>query len=263
VFVALVENWQRDENYSHGFLVPPIAAYLVWTRRARLWATERRPAMAGIVIIGVSLAVLLVGTAGVEFFLMRTSLIGVLAGLVVFFAGWLWLRVLFFPLAFLLLMIPLPAIVFYQIAFPLQLLAARFGVTVLEMASIPVLREGNVIVLARTTLEVVEACSGIRSIISLLTLAVLYGYFSASGTGIRAVIALSSVPIAVMANGLRIAGTGIAAHHMGPSAATGFFHTFSSTGVFIVSLLMLFLMTAALKTLARLSPVSRLELSQS
>src|ERR1700722_133952 len=175
VFVDLVRNWIRDENYSHGFIVLPVVAYLVWKQRARLAATERRPSWLGLPIVALSLALLLTGTAGVEFFLMRTSAIGVAAGTILFLAGWRWLRLLLFPLTFALLMIPLPAIVFYQLAFPLQLLATRFGVAILQLAHIPVLREGNLIVLARTTLEVAEACSGIRSLISLFALALLYG----------------------------------------------------------------------------------------
>src|SRR5580765_1745507 len=121
VFVDLVRNWIRDDNYSHGFFVLPVVAFLVWRRRDRLAATERRPSLFGLPIIVISLLVLLTGTAGIEFFLMRTSAIGFAAGAILFLAGWQWFRILLFPLFFALLMIPLPAIVFYQIAFPLQL----------------------------------------------------------------------------------------------------------------------------------------------
>jgi exosortase len=235
VFHGLYQNWLRDPNYSHGFIILPIAAYLVWQRRDRLAAEPLRPSMAGLAVMAVALTMLLVGTAGIEFFLMRTSAIGLLAGAILFVAGWGWLRILRFPLAFTLLMIPIPAIVFYRIAFPLQLLATRFGVGVLQLADIPVLREGNVIILTQTTLEVAEACSGIRSLVSLFTLAILYGYFSESRPGPRALIALSSIPIAIIMNGLRVAGTGIAAHHIGAAAATGFLHTFSGWLVFVAS----------------------------
>ena len=253
VFVDLVRNWSRDANYSHGFLILPITAYLIWTRRKRLAATERRPSMVGLLLIVCSLIVLLVGTVGVEFFMMRTSAVGVAVGMVLFLAGWRWLRVLAFPLGFTLLMIPLPAIVFYQIAFPLQLLATRFGVTILELAQIPVLREGNIIVLANTTLEVVEACSGIRSLISLFTLAILYGYFTDPRLGRRILIACASVPIAIVANGFRVAGTGIAAHYAGPAMASGFFHTFSGWMVFLASFALLMGLTSVLKALAPLA----------
>jgi exosortase len=246
----LERNWVRDANYSHGFLILPVAAFLVWQRRACLREAPPRPANFGLLVVVFSLAALLVGTAGVEFFLMRVSAIGVVAGTIVFLAGWRWLRILLFPLAFTLLMVPLPAMVFYQIAFPLQLIATRFGVAVLEAIRIPVLREGNVIMLANTTLEVAEACSGIRSLVSLFVLAVLYGYFADRRPGPRVLIALSSIPIAIVANGLRVAGTGIAAHFVGAAAADGFFHTFSGLIVFVTSFALLVGFAGAVRMLA-------------
>jgi exosortase len=250
VFQSLFQNWVRDPNYSHGFIILPIAGYLVWQRRERLASEPLRPSLFGLVVIAASLGMLLVGTAGIEFFLMRTSAIAVVAGAIVFLAGWRWLRILAFPLAFTLLMIPIPALVFYRIAFPLQLLATRFGVGVLQFAGIPVLREGNVIVLTQTTLEVAEACSGIRSLVSLFTLAVLYGYFCESRRIPRMLIALSSIPIAIVMNGLRVAGTGIAAHHIGGAAATGFFHTFSGWLVFVASFAALGTVVAGVRRLS-------------
>ena len=239
VFLALVANWQSDENYSHSFIVLPAIAYLVWLRRERLAATEVRPSNVGLLLVVVGVGLLFVGTAGVEFFLMRTSAVAVIAGMVLSLAGWRWLRVLLFPISLLALIVPVPPVLFYQAAFPLQLSATKFGVAALELLRIPVLREGNVIQLAHTTLEVTEACSGIRSLISLFALAVLYGYFADSRAVPRAVIALSSLPIAIVSNGLRIAGTGVAAHYIGPETATGFFHAFSGWVVFMTSFAMM------------------------
>jgi len=159
---------------------------------------------------------------------------------VLFTTGWRFLRVLMFPLAFLLLMIPIPAIVFNQISLPLQLLASKAAEYTLQMVHIPVLREGNVIVLANTSLEVAEACSGIRSLISLVTLAIVYGYFSDARVWARTVLTLAAVPVAVVSNAARVAGTGVAAHYYGPQAAEGFFHTFSGWMLFLVAFVMLF-----------------------
>jgi exosortase len=233
VAAGLVRDWVNDENYSHGFLIPPLAAYFVWERRARLRALQPRPSMLGLVLLLASLAMLVAGVLGAEFFLSRISLIGAIAGTVLFLAGREWLRVVAFPIAFLLLMVPIPAIVFNQIAFPLQLFASRFGVSAIQLCGVPVLREGNVIILANTSLEVAEACSGIRSLVSLLTLGIVYGYFADSRTWVRVAIAVSTVPIAIVANGLRVAGTGVLAHYVGPDAAQGFFHTFSGWLVFL------------------------------
>jgi exosortase len=247
VFVELAKVWRTDENFSHAPLMIPVIGYLIWTRRSELADTPLTPAVSGLVLLVASLAVLLVGTAGVEFFLMRTSAVGVLVGGVLFLAGWRWLRILLFPISLTALMIPIPPVLFYQAAFPLQLLATKFGVVALQLLHIPVLREGNVISLAHTTLEVTEACSGIRSLVSLFALAVLYGYFTDGRPGRTTVVALSSVPIAIVANGLRVAGTGIAAHYVGPAAATGFFHSFSGWLVFMTSFAMLLVVAKAVK----------------
>jgi exosortase len=251
VLVKLVHDWATDDNYSHGFLIVPLALYFVWERRARLRAAAFRPSILGLVVIAGSLATLVAGILGAELFLTRISMIGVATGLVLFVLGWQHLRILTFPLAFLLLMVPIPSIVFNQVAFPLQLLASRFGETTLQAFDIPVLREGNVIFLANTTLEVAEACSGIRSLISLLTLGIVYGYFADRRASVRLVIAAATVPIAIVANGLRVAGTGIAAHYYGPEAAQGFFHTFSGWLVFAFAFVAL---AAVIQTLVKLMP---------
>jgi exosortase len=235
VLVKLVSDWYNDDNYSHGFLIVPVAAYFAWERRARLKEAAQNPSVLGLALVVGSIGVLLAGILGSELFLTRISIIGALTGMVLFLWGWRHLRILAFPIAFLLLMIPIPAIIFNNIAFPLQLLASRFGETIMGAADVPVLREGNVLILANTTLEVAEACSGIRSLVSLLTLAIVLGYFSDRRLWVRTTVALSSIPVAVLTNGLRVAGTGIAAHKFGPAAAEGFFHEFSGWLVFVAA----------------------------
>jgi exosortase len=257
VFGGLWQAWTSDDNYSHGFLIVPVAAYLVWERRRRLAAAAYQPSVLGLVAIVVSLAMLVVGMLGAEQFLTRLSLIGVLAGSVLFVLGWVHLRVLLFPLAFLLLMIPVPAIVFNQIAFPLQLLASQSGQAGLQALHIPVLREGNIIFLASTTLEVAEACSGIRSLMSLLTLAIVFGYLVDPRLWVRGMLAACTIPIAVAANGLRVAGIGLVAHHYGAEAAEGFMHTFSGWLVFLVAFAMLVVVYRVLVWLAPRRAVSR------
>jgi exosortase len=249
VIAKLVHDWGTDDNYSHGFLIVPIAAYFAWERRARLASAERRPSWLGLVVVVGSLATLVAGTLGAELFLTRISILGVLAGTLLFVMGWQHLRILAPTMCFLLLMIPLPAIIFNQIAFPLQLLASRFGEAALQASSIPVLREGNVIVLANVTLEVAEACSGVRSLVSLLTLGIVYGYFTDRRGWVRTTTALLTVPIAIVTNGARVAGTGLAAHYVGAEAATGFLHEFSGWLVFVVAFALLFLCVKALTLL--------------
>lgn len=256
VIDKLVFDWANDGNYSHGFLIVPVALYFAWERRNRLVSAPCQPSVLGMVVIIGSLAMLVAGILGSELFLTRVSMVGITAGIVLFVLGWTHLRILAFPLSFLLLMIPIPAIIFNQIAFPLQLLASRFGESTLMAANIPVLREGNLIILANTTLEVAEACSGIRSLVSLLTLGIIYSYFTDERSWVRVVTTLATIPIAIVANGLRVAGTGIAAHYYGEEAATGFFHTFSGWLVFVVAFIMLFVVMQLLQKITPPRPAA-------
>jgi exosortase len=182
-----------------------------------------------------SMLLFVCGQLAAELFLTRVSLLGVIAGSILFLWGPSHLRTLFFPLVLLLLAVPLPALVLNQIALPLQLLASRAGEAVVTAAGIPILREGNVLILPETTLEVVEACSGIRSLASLLTLALIVGRLAEPRRWARVALAVLTIPIAIVANAARVAGTGLAAAWSGPQAAEGFFHTFSGWLVFVVA----------------------------
>jgi exosortase len=235
VLQSLVRQWASDDNYSHGFLIVPVALYCAWEQRDRLQRAERRPSLLGVLLVLASLAVFALGVLGADLFLARISLVGVIVGAVLFVWGPAHLRVLAFPLALLPLMVPLPTIVFNQIALPLQLIASRVGETTIAAAGIPVLREGNILELPSMTLAVAEACSGIRSLVSLVTLAVVLTYFTGRGIAGRVVVVASAVPIAILANAARVAGTGLAAHWVGRSAAEGFFHGFSGWLMFVTA----------------------------
>ncbi len=235
VLPGLVRQWANDDDYSHGFFVVPLAAFFIWERRDALAAASRRPSHVGLAVLAASLLCLIAGQFGSELFLTRVSLVGVLAGLVLFLLGWTHLRILAFPIAFLLLMIPLPEIVFNRIAFPLQMLASRVGETVIAASGVPVLREGNMLMLPGRALEVAEACSGIRSLITLVMLAIVLGYFTERRVWARLLIAAAAIPIAVVANATRVAGTGLASYWISPAAAEGFFHTFSGWIMFVVA----------------------------
>jgi len=240
VLSRLVSQWWNDPNFSHGFFVPLFSAYVVWSEKAEWNKVAPQPAWFGAVVISGALGMLVVGILGAELFLSRASLVWLIAGMVLFFRGWTFFRAVLFPWAFLFLMIPIPAILFNQVAFPLQLLASRAASTLLELLSVPVLREGNLLRLPAMALEVVEACSGIRSLVSLGTLALIYGYLLDRRIVVRVILALGAVPIAVTANALRIVGTGVLGQWGSPEAAEGFFHSFSGWVLFVLSLAMLF-----------------------
>jgi len=240
VLLHLVGQWWDDPNFSHGFFVPAFALYLLLQDRERLRAIQPAPSFWGLPIVILAMSTLVLGVFGAELFISRMSLLVLIAGMVVFFMGWETLRAVLFPLLFLILMVPIPAIVFSQITFPLQILASKLSAWVLPWLGVPVFREGNVITLPAMPLEVAEACSGIRSLLSLVTLAIMYGYLMEKKIGIRVILALAAVPIAVAANGLRIVGTGLLVQYWDPDKAEGFFHAFSGWLIFVVSLLMLF-----------------------
>jgi len=265
VLVKLVNDWWNDENYSHGLLIPLIIGYILWTQREKLERVQVRSSVLwGGAAVLFALFALWAGVAGAELYTQRLSLLLLLAGIAVYFWGWTLLRMLLVPLSLLFLAIPIPAIVFNKIAFPLQLFASRCAVWSMSVLGIPVLRQGNIIELKPLNsfdtkkLEVVEACSGIRSLMTLLTLAVVFAYFShspgegGSNSGKRfgflksywfwrsVIIVISAVPIAILTNAFRVSGTGVLAHYYGTAIADGFFHSFSGWVVYIVAFIMLF-----------------------
>jgi exosortase len=240
----LVVQWWEDPNYSHGFLVPLFSGFLVWRLRGKLAALPVRGSWAGLPVLVAGVAALLLGDIASELFFARSSLIVIIAGLILFHLGGAWLRALAFPLGFLFFMIPLPATVFYAVAFPLQHVAAQNAVWVLDLIGVPVLRDGNVIHLSQVSLGVTEACSGIRSLMSLLALAVAWGYLTLGGPWAIAALAASSVPITIAANAWRVVTTGLVAQWFGPWYAQGFFHSFSGWLIFVFAIASLFVVHA-------------------
>ncbi len=243
----LVQDWLNDPNFSHGFIVPLFSAFLLWQKRAQLSAIPPRPSWFGLVVIAGAMGMLLVGIFGAELFLSRSSLLFLLAGLVIYFLGWAHFRAVLFPWLFLFLMIPIPAILFNQVTLPLQLLASWLATALLQGVGVPALREGNIIQLSAMPLEVADACSGIRSLMSLATLAIIYGYFLETGLLPRIALIIAAVPIAVAANGFRIVGTGLLVEHWDPQKALGFFHEFSGWVVFVLSMLSLLAVHRAIR----------------
>ncbi len=283
VLLKLGGDWWNDENYSHGLLIPFIIGYILWQERERFSGIQSRPAIAwGAAGVVTSLLLLWAGVAGAELFLQRISLVLMVASVVIYFWGFRLLRLIAVPLSLLVLAIPIPQILFNRIAFPLQLFASRCAVAAMSFFSIPVLRQGNIIELMPLgatepkKLAVVEACSGIRSLMTLVTLALVYAYFTkpkvaqtsvcdakaeASQTkvcdtddrlklvvhSIRSfafwrslILVVAAVPIAILTNAFRVSGTGVLAHYYGTRVADGFFHSFSGWVIYIAAAALLF-----------------------
>ena len=251
ILYLLGMQWYADPDYSHGFLVPLLSGYFVWERRDKLRSLPVVPSPWGIVLLAGGLLMLVIGSAGAELYTQRTSIIVVIAGLVLLMLGREFLRALVFPIAFLFFMVPLPAIIVNAVAFPLQLFAAKTATFCLYNFGIPVLREGNVIVLAGTTLEVAEACSGIRSLQALLALGTVYAYFTQRVMWKRWTLVLLSIPIAIAANAFRVTGTGVLTHYWGVEAAQGFYHTFEGWLIFVVAFALLLVCGLLLSKIGR------------
>jgi exosortase len=239
VFRGLVVQWWTNADYGHGFLVPLFSIYILWQERKRLTKTEIKPSNVGFVVLLGGLGFLLVGSLGAELFTTRFSLLVLLAGMILFLAGWPMLRAVSFPLLYLTWMIPIPVLIYNQITFPLQLLASRLASAWLELAHVPVLRDGNILVMSNYSLEVVEACSGIRSLMALMALAVAYGYLVSPRRWVRYILAALMVPVAIITNAVRVMGAGMLAHRFGPTTGEGFLHEFSGWANFLVVLLLL------------------------
>ena len=233
VLTQMVIQWWQDPDYGDRFVVPVFVGYVLSQRRHKLRQVSLQPNNFGFPLMLGAIGLLLVGTLGAELFVSRSSLLFLLGGILLFFAGWKMLSAVAFPLAFLALMIPLPALIYNQVTFPLQLLASRLASNSLELLGIPVLREGNVLVLPNYSLEVVEACSGIRSLMSLIALAVAYGYFVEQRLWARITLVVMMLPIAVASNALRVVGTGVVTYFWGPQYAEGFFHFFQGWLIFV------------------------------
>jgi len=238
ILTQLVSQWNNDEDMSHGFFVPILAAYIAWKKRAEYLNTPAKPSWWGLALVIYAGLQVFVATLWAELFLARTAIVFSIIGAVWFLGGTERLRVMAFPLFLLFFMVPIPAIIYNQITFPLQLLASRSAEWALMLIGIPVLREGNILELADQRLSVVEACSGIRSLLSLTFLALVYGYFFEKKNWMRVVLFFATVPIAIIANASRVALTGMLAEYR-PELAKGFFHEASGWVIFMVALLML------------------------
>jgi exosortase len=235
----LVWQWSTDEDVGHGFFVPVVAGYIAWQRREELLALHREPSAWGWALLVWGAVQAYIGTVGAELFLQRTAFLITLCGILLVLGGKPLLKTLAFPLLLLLFMVPLPTVVYNQITFPLQLLASRVAEVFLGLFSIPVLRDGNVLELASQRLNVAEACSGIRSLLSLSFLSLVYAYFFDSKVWMRWVLLVLTIPIAILVNSIRVTLTGVFSE-VNPELAKGLFHSVEGWLVFVLALIALF-----------------------
>jgi exosortase len=251
VLNSLARQWWNDPNYGHGAFVPLFAAYVLWSERDRLGALPSRTNNLGFTIMLFAIGLRILGTLGAELFTTRLSLVILISGMILFLAGWPALRSMAFPIGYLVFMIPLPAIVYYQLTLPLQLWASELGAIGLVGVGIHTVRQGNLLILPNCTLNVVEACSGIRSLLSLLAAVVAYGYLAEPSTWKRGVLAVASIPIAIAINGLRLVATGVLSYFFGPTVDSGVVHLALGLGFFALAFLSILLVHKLLRLLSR------------
>lgn len=229
----MVQHWAAVEDYQHGFLIAPLAIYFAYERRWDLEDARIEGSWLGLAPLAIGVVSLAIGRLGTELMTMRAAFIFTLIGLVLLMLGREVFKILAFPLFFLFLMVPLPQSLVNTIAFPLQLIAAKVAVLSLQQIGIPALVEGNIIHLAHTQLFVHEACSGLRSLMALITLGVVFAYFFKRGVlWLQILLVASTIPIAIAVNSFRVALTGYLAHHFGEEAATGVIHDFQGVITF-------------------------------
>ena len=236
---TLFAEWGTNDDYSHGYFIPFLSVYFIYAIRDQLKNIKIEPNNTGLVILLLGLGQLILGKIGSEFFTQRTSLIIVLLGLILFFLGWQYLKKLFIPIGYLIFMVPLPAIIWNKIAFPMQLFSSFLTEQIVSFLGIPIYREGNVIHLAQTTLEVVAACSGLRSLVTMFALSAALAFLSPLSGKKKLILFLAAAPIAIFANIVRLTATALMATKIGAEAAQGFLHEFSGIVVFLLGLSLL------------------------
>ena len=233
-----INQWSTDGDMGHGFFVPIVAGYIAWQRRRELMNAWGPCNWWGLLVIVWGAAQLYAATLGAELFLARTAFIVSLAGMVLFLGGTKALRILAFPLFLLFFMVPIPAIIYNVVTFKLQMIASRLSEAALSVLGVPVLREGNILRLPNQSLSVVEACSGIRSLLPLSFLSLVYAYFFDKKVWMRAALLAATVPIAIVANASRVTVSGLLGL-VNTELSEGLFHSAAGWLIFMFGLLLL------------------------
>jgi exosortase len=240
VLLVMAKEWADDESMGHGFFVPPVAAYIAWQKKDRILAARVAPHWSGFLLVLFGFVCLVAGFLGADLFMTRVGFLFALTGVILGCCGPAVLKELAFPLAVLLFMVRIPLFIYSQITFPLQLFASAVAETTLNLIGIPVLREGNILELASQKLNVVEACSGIRSLLSLAFLSLVYGYFFEQRVWLRITLFILTIPIAIASNAARVTITGILTE-VNPAMAEGIYHSLEGWVIFMVALVALVL----------------------
>lgn len=247
VIMEMIEDWDTNPNFSHGYFIPFISAAMIYSRRAQIRNIPIAPSPWGGMLLVMGLLQYFIAFVGAEYFLQRSSMVLVLFGLALFVGGKSMSKKLLYPICYLLLMIPIPAVIWSTVAFPMQLAASALSENMVQLLGVPIFREGNILHLSETTLEVVDACSGLRSLTTMIALSLALIYFSGLTLVRRGVVFLAAFPIAILINIFRLTVTALMASKYGEEVAQGFLHDFSGWLTFVLGLIILWGLTEFLE----------------
>lgn len=246
VWKALIATWSSSDEYSHGFFIIPLCCYIVWRKKDTLLDIPIKPSKLGLACTIFSLLLYLLAHLAEISTVRSFSMVLLIAGIILYFYGFRMLKELMFPLFLLLFMIPVPAQIYSQLTIPLQLFVSKTSVAAASLLGIPIYREGNVIHLPDRTMQVVRACSGLRSIISLLTLGAILGYFTLKSNFLRSILFLSGIPAAIFVNIIRVLLLVMAFHYFNYDLTTGSIHTIFGVIIFFLALLFIIVIKGVL-----------------
>jgi exosortase len=238
ILCRMAVQWATDEDMGHGFFVPVVAGFIAWQRRRTLLSIPRQPNGWGLALVIFAAFQALLATLGAELFTARLAFIIALFGVILYLGGKAWVQELLLPLLLMLFMIPIPQIIYARLTLGLQMLASQLGETLIGWMGIPVIRTGNLLELPSQTLDIVDACSGIRSLVSLLFLSQVYAYFAEKRIWVRWALLVATIPIAIAANAIRVATTGVLSE-INTKLAQGAYHEVEGYIVFVVALIAL------------------------
>ncbi len=251
VLIDLIINWYEDANYSHGFLVPFISGYLIWRKRKELASLNFSINNFGLALLIVAMGFFIIGNAASEYFTVRFSLVLSVFGLVLYLLGPAVIKKTWFEILFLLFMIPIPYVIYFSATFPMQLLASKVTAFLLDLLGMPVIRQGNIIHLPNDSLEVAEACSGLRSLVSLLALGAIYAYITQKKLWAKVLLFLSTIPIAVIGNVFRVFVTSVMVYAGEVQVTDEPLHSIMGASVFVIAFILLFIFGGILRRIAR------------
>ncbi len=247
----LVIDWSTDGNYSHGFLIPLISGYLIWRKRRELAQLDITSSTSGLAIVIIGVILFILGNAASEYFTIRFSLVVMIFGLILYLYGHSVIKRTWFEILFLIFMIPIPYVIYFSATFPMQLFASKVTVALLNLLGMSVVRQGNIIHLPTQSLEVAEACSGIRSLVSLLALGAIYAYLTQKRFSAKMILFLATIPIAVIGNVFRVFITALIVYTSDLNVTAEPIHSIMGASVFVVAFILLFIFGAILRRILK------------